>query len=206
MRRVPSRAPTATATGNPWTRPRGFSVWLTALLPGVLWCWAANATPVLQTPEGGRVVLQGAVFCGAAPEGWTFEADRRAAKAGSSAKPGVLVDIPAASDPDHCADIYGMHVLYHYGLERSGLPVHAPAGADVRLGALVRDWGGAFDWHAINPERPVEVKDARLAFSRTDHPLPTYAVEISADGRRLVYTADTGPAWNVGAFALPTAL
>lgn len=103
--------------------------------------------------------------------------------------------------PDHCADLYGMHVLWHYGLERTGLPVLAPEGAEHRLGALVRDWGGAFDWRAIDPDRPVEIKDARLAFSRTDHPIPTYAVEIAGDGRRLVYTADTGPGWDVGAFA-----
>ena len=103
--------------------------------------------------------------------------------------------------PDHCADIYGLHVLWHYGLERSGLPVLAPEGADQRLGALVRDWGGAFDWRAIDPERPVEIGDARLAFSRTDHPIPTYAVEVAAEACRLIYTADTGPAWDVGAFA-----
>ena len=23
--------------------------------------------------------------------------------------------------PDHCVDIYGLHVLFHYGLERTGL-------------------------------------------------------------------------------------
>lgn len=108
--------------------------------------------------------------------------------------------------PDHCADIYGMHVLWHYGLERTGLPVLAPEGADVRLGALVSSWGGAFDWRAIDPERPVEINDARLAFSRTDHPIPTYAVEVTADDRRLIYTADTGPGWNVGAFAPGAAL
>ena len=103
--------------------------------------------------------------------------------------------------PDHCADIYGMHVLWHYGLGRTGLPVLAPEGADVHLGALVSSWGGAFDWRAIDPARPTEINDARLAFSRTDHPVPTYAIEVTADDRRLVYTADTGPGWSVSAFA-----
>ena len=39
-----------------------------------------------------------------------------------------------------------------------------------------------------------------LRFSRTDHPPPTVAVEIAHDGKRLVYTADTGPDWSVEAF------
>lgn len=102
---------------------------------------------------------------------------------------------------DHCADIYGMHVLWRYGLERSGLPVFAPSGAEQRLGALVSDWGGVFAWRAIEDSSPVEVKDARLDFRRTDHPIPTYAVEVSSDSARLIYTADTGPGWSVEAFA-----
>jgi ribonuclease BN (tRNA processing enzyme) len=44
------------------------------------------------------------------------------------------------------------------------------------------------------------VGDIDLKFSRTDHPPPTYAVEATHDGRRLIYTADTGPDWTVGAF------
>ena len=102
--------------------------------------------------------------------------------------------------PDHCADIYGMHVAWRYGLERSGLPVFAPSGAEQRLGALVSDWGVVFDWRVIEDSAPVEIKDARLDFRRTDHPIPTFAVEVSADSTRLIYTADTGPAWSVGAF------
>ena len=101
---------------------------------------------------------------------------------------------------DHCADIYGMHVVWRYGLERFGLPVFAPSGAEQRLRALVSDWGGVFDWRVIEDSAPVEVKDARLDFRLTDHPIPTYAVEVTSDATRLIYTADTGPGWSVGAF------
>src|SRR5262249_57147659 len=46
-----------------------------------------------------------------------------------------------------------------------------------------------------------EVGELALRFSRTNHPPPTYAVEATApSGRRLIYTADTGPGWSVGAF------
>ena len=48
---------------------------------------------------------------------------------------------------------------------------------------------------------PPRSGDIDLRFSRTDHPPPTYAVEATHDGSRLIYTADTGPDWRVGAFA-----
>jgi len=103
--------------------------------------------------------------------------------------------------PDHCVDLYGLHILLKYGLERQGLPVYAPEGTEARLGTLVDgDWGGAFAWTAVGDGDATTVADCSLRFSRTDHPPPTMAVEVSADGRRLVYTADTGPGWSPEAF------
>ena len=87
-------------------------------------------------------------------------------------------------------------------LERSGLPVFAPDGAEQRLGALVANWGDTFAWNAIDDGDKATRRRDRPARS----PAPTtrrrrYAVEASgADGRRLVYTADTGPDWSVDAF------
>ena len=102
--------------------------------------------------------------------------------------------------PDHCVDIYGLHVLYRYGLQRSGLPVYAPEGVERRLATLVGEWGDAFTWAEVGDGDRVGVADASLRFARTDHPLPTVAVECTHGDRRLVYTADTGPAWSVEAF------
>ncbi|HEX6312907.1 MAG TPA: MBL fold metallo-hydrolase [Acidimicrobiia bacterium] len=103
--------------------------------------------------------------------------------------------------PDHCVDIYGLHVLLHYGLERTGVPVFGPDGIEKRLGALVSDWGDTFEWNVVGDGDGVRIGPLELRFSRTDHPPPTYAVEVRGDGKRLVYTADTGPDWTVGAFA-----
>jgi ribonuclease BN (tRNA processing enzyme) len=102
--------------------------------------------------------------------------------------------------PDHCVDIYGLHVLLRYGLETGGVPVFAPAGAEARLGHLVANWGDTFAWNAVGDGDKARVGSIDLRFSRTDHPPPTYAVEASAAGRRVVYTADTGPGWSVDAF------
>ena len=116
--------------------------------------------------------------------------------------PGDLTAIVITHEhPDHCVDVYGLHVLLRYGLERSGVPVYAPAGADDRLGTLA-SWGDTFDWHGIDDGARTTVGSIGLAFSRTDHPPPTFAVEATgADGRRLVYSSDTGPDWSVDAFA-----
>jgi len=102
--------------------------------------------------------------------------------------------------PDHCADIYGLHVVMRYGVMRAGLPLFAPEGLEERLGGVVDSWGDAFDWKVIGDGDGVEIGDMALRFARTDHPPPTYAVELRADGKRLVYTADTGPGWTVDAF------
>jgi len=102
--------------------------------------------------------------------------------------------------PDHCVDIYGLHVLLRYGLGLENLPVFAPEGLEKFLLSLVSDWGNAFDWRAVGDGDATTIGDIELRFSRTDHPPPTYAVEARADGRRLIYTADTGPDWSVDAF------
>lgn len=102
--------------------------------------------------------------------------------------------------PDHCVDIFGLHVLLRYGLDKVGLPVFAPGGAEQRLGGLVASWGDTFEWNAVSDGDKVRVGSVDLRFSRTDHPPPTYAVEAAAAGRRMIYTADTGPGWSVDAF------
>jgi ribonuclease BN (tRNA processing enzyme) len=101
--------------------------------------------------------------------------------------------------PDHCVDLYGLHVHHRYALDRRGLPVYAPAGADARLGVLAH-FQETFAWHACE-DGPATVGSLSLAFSRTDHPVPTFAVEVTdGGGRRLVYTSDTGPGWSPEAF------
>ena len=102
--------------------------------------------------------------------------------------------------PDHCVDLYGLHVMWRYGLERRGLPVYAPEGLEATMAAMVGSFDGAFAWHAVGDGDQTTIGEAVVRFSRTDHPPPTVGVEIAHDGKRLVYTADTGPEWSVGVF------
>jgi ribonuclease BN (tRNA processing enzyme) len=101
---------------------------------------------------------------------------------------------------DHCVDLYGLHVMYRYGLDRHDLPVYAPEGLEGVLSQLVGSFGDTFDWSIVADGDKVEIADAQVRFSRTDHPPPTLGVEIEHDAKRLVYTADTGPEWSVEAF------
>lgn len=103
--------------------------------------------------------------------------------------------------PDHCVDIYGLHVLYKYGLERSDLPVYAPEGVESKLEGLVGQWTDTFEWNLVGDGDRASIGETTVCFSRTDHPLPTVGVEVAHGGKRLVYTADTGPGWSVDAFA-----
>jgi hypothetical protein len=64
----------------------------------------AQAATVLQTAPGGRVVLDQGVLCGPSPEGWTFEADRKAAIASALLASGTVVDVHTATDLDSCAN------------------------------------------------------------------------------------------------------
>jgi ribonuclease BN (tRNA processing enzyme) len=101
---------------------------------------------------------------------------------------------------DHCVDLFGLHVMYRYGLEGRDLPVYAPEGLEDVLSHLVGSFGDTFDWRTVADGDKAEIADAQVRFSRTDHPPPTLAVEIEHDAKRLIYTADTGPEWSVEAF------
>lgn len=104
------------------------------------------------------------------------------------------------SHPDHCVDIYGLHVAFGYGFGIRDLPVYAPDDVEPKLRTLVSGWNDVFAWNTVGDGSAAQVGDVALRFAQTDHPVPTVAVEFAHDGRRLVYTSDTGPKWSPEAF------
>ncbi len=94
--------------------------------------------------------------------------------------------------PDHWADLSGFYVANRYYLGRQHVPVYAPEG--LRDHAYYRD--APLDWHVVTDGSVAEVGDLRFSFSRTDHPPETLAARVDGGGSSMVYTADTGPAWE----------
>jgi ribonuclease BN (tRNA processing enzyme) len=61
-------------------------------------------------------------------------------------------------------------------------------------------FGGVFEVAEYDPNGTVEVGSFTLSFQPTVHFIPCWAIRIHTDDGDLVYTADTGPAANLGAF------
>jgi ribonuclease BN (tRNA processing enzyme) len=103
---------------------------------------------------------------------------------------------------DHCLDIAPFVVWHRYSGRSDGraVPLYAPVGADRRLAMAYDPDGGpiddVFDVTPIGPGSwtlgPFEVTTVRTA-----HPVECYAVRLTAGGRSLVYTGDTGPCPDV---------
>jgi len=107
---------------------------------------------------------------------------------------------------DHCLDVPPFVVWHRYSGRSDGrtVPLYAPVGADRRLATAYDPEGGpiddVFDVTPIGPGSwtlgPFEVTTVRTA-----HPVECYAVRLTAGGRSLVYTGDTGPSAEVVALA-----
>ena len=107
---------------------------------------------------------------------------------------------------DHCLDVVPFVVWHRYSGRSSGrrVPMFASSGADERL-ALACDGDGSglaetFDISVVTPGTctigPFDVETARTA-----HPVECHAIRLTAGGRSLVYTGDTGPSERVVALA-----
>ena len=100
--------------------------------------------------------------------------------------------------PDHCIDMTSYLVALRFGPVKLArrIPVYGPAGTKDRIGAaydpLERKLGlhELFDFRA--PSEAVTLGPLEVSFARVNHPVPTYAVRVTHDGRSLVYSGDTG--------------
>jgi ribonuclease BN (tRNA processing enzyme) len=100
--------------------------------------------------------------------------------------------------PDHCLDLCGYYVLRKYrpGGALPPIPVWGPAGVAERMSRaydLPRQHGmrGEFDFQEYDGPvvlGPLEIEPVQVA-----HPVPAYGLRVTAGGRTLAYTGDTGP-------------
>lgn len=98
--------------------------------------------------------------------------------------------------PDHWLDLPLLRNAFRYVLGLSDLPVYGTAGTLALAETVIGDIEPTLRWHTVTAASRVEVGDLRLRFDRTDHPVETLAVRVDGAGRSLVYSADTGPAWD----------
>ncbi len=104
--------------------------------------------------------------------------------------------------PDHFTDIYPLRSELAFGRlpnpPAAPLPLFAPAGAGGYLAACLpkaesrQEFTSGFAFHALE-DGAGTVRGVRLRFALTAHPIPCHAVQVIAGGRRLVYSADSGP-------------
>jgi ribonuclease BN (tRNA processing enzyme) len=116
----------------------------------------------------------------------------------------------------HChADHFLDLAPYRYGLvygavrPRRPIPLWMPPGGIATLNAVASALGGdiespgdfwskAFDVREYAPAERLELGDLRIAFERTQHPVPCYAMRVVDDaGASLFFSADTGDAMSL---------
>jgi len=107
---------------------------------------------------------------------------------------------------DHCLDVAPFVVWHRYSGRATGgrVPMYAPVGAERRL-AVAYDLDGdgltdVFDFVPVGPGA-FDVGPFAAEIVRTVHPIECYAIRLTAGGRSLVYTGDTGPSEDVIALA-----
>lgn len=108
--------------------------------------------------------------------------------------------------PDHCSDFGALTVLrrYHpdppHDTTRRRLPVFGPPETQDRLTRLYApnaaelaetDLADVYDFAGF--DSPAEVGPFRVAAFPVDHLCPAWGFRVSAGGRVLAYTGDTGP-------------
>ena len=100
---------------------------------------------------------------------------------------------------DHCLDLCGYHVLrrYHPSGPAPLLPVWGPEGTDDRMARaydLETEPGmkEEFDFRVWGDE-PVRVGPFTVQAFPVVHPVPAFALRVTAHGRTLGYSGDCGP-------------
>ncbi|WP_416953778.1 MBL fold metallo-hydrolase [Nocardioides sp. T5] len=106
---------------------------------------------------------------------------------------------------DHCLDLCGYYVMrkYHPTGPQPQIPVWGPAGTAERMAraydlplhpGMTEEFAFAeYDGHDHAAVEVVEVGPFRVEARQVVHPVTAYALKVTAGGRTLVYSGDTGP-------------
>ncbi|HEV2797097.1 MAG TPA: MBL fold metallo-hydrolase, partial [Nocardioides sp.] len=99
---------------------------------------------------------------------------------------------------DHCLDLCGYYVMrkYHPLGPQPRIPVWGPAGTAERMARaydLPVDPGMTEEFDFRTWDGPVQLGPFSVEARQVVHPVTAFALRVSADGRTLVYSGDTGP-------------
>jgi ribonuclease BN (tRNA processing enzyme) len=99
--------------------------------------------------------------------------------------------------PDHCLDLCGLYVLrkYHPSGALPSIPVWGPEGVAARMAeayGLPREPGMSEEFDFREYAGPVALGPFRVQPYAVAHPVPAYGFRVTAGGRTLAYTGDTG--------------
>lgn len=98
--------------------------------------------------------------------------------------------------PDHCLDLCGLYVLRKYHPEGAlpRIPVWGPAGVARRMAQAydLPEPGMAEEFDFREYAGAVELGPFLIEPHEVEHPVPAYGLRVSAGGRTLAYTGDTG--------------
>ena len=99
---------------------------------------------------------------------------------------------------DHCLDLCGYYVMrkYHPAGPQPPIPVWGPPGTADRMARaydLPADPGVTAEFAFRTWGAPVELGPFVVEPRKVVHPVPAYSLKVSAGGRTLVYSGDTGP-------------
>lgn len=103
------------------------------------------------------------------------------------------------SHPDHWLEIPVTHNALRYVIERPDpVPLFWTASTEALFESVTGHRSGpTFDGEIVHDGVKVRIGDVVVTFGRTDHPVETLAVRMEHHGRSLVYSADTGNAWDL---------
>jgi len=103
--------------------------------------------------------------------------------------------------PDHCADLYPF--FYALLMERRTVPVFTARGVRDKLITLIGEDSRArftslLDWHEMSPGDVGEAGPLRIEAFDAAHSTANVTARISAAGKTLCYSGDTGPNEHLG--------
>jgi len=107
---------------------------------------------------------------------------------------------------DHCLDLCGYYVMrkYHPDGPQPRIPVYGPAGTANRMARaydLPSDPGMNEEFDFRTYDGSFRIGPFEIEAVPVDHPVAAYALRVSADGRTVAYSGDTGPCDGLDAVA-----